>query len=167
MAFDAFLKLDDVKGEAVDSKHKDEIEVLGFRWSGNKSEHSLNRGEASRAVQFARLTIVKKVDRATPLFIQAMSENRSFRKGKLTLRKAGNRATGQSQVEYMVFDFEEVGVSVYRTGATTSDRDDIPTEEVELTYGKFLMTYLQQGGDGQAATGAVEYEYDLRGGGSS
>ena len=30
--FDAFLKLDGIKGEATDDKHKGEIDVLEFSW---------------------------------------------------------------------------------------------------------------------------------------
>ena len=32
MASDIFAKIGDIKGESLDSKHKDEIEVLSFSW---------------------------------------------------------------------------------------------------------------------------------------
>ena len=32
MAADIFAKIGDIKGESLDSKHKDEIEVLSFSW---------------------------------------------------------------------------------------------------------------------------------------
>ncbi|KAF5407941.1 MAG: hypothetical protein Udaeo2_19210 [Candidatus Udaeobacter sp.] len=32
MASDIFAKLGDIKGESIDDKHKDEIEVLSFSW---------------------------------------------------------------------------------------------------------------------------------------
>ena len=32
MASDIFAKLGDIKGESLDDKHKDEIEVLSFSW---------------------------------------------------------------------------------------------------------------------------------------
>ena len=32
MAFDAFLKLDGVKGESFDNTHKGEIDILSFSW---------------------------------------------------------------------------------------------------------------------------------------
>jgi type VI secretion system secreted protein Hcp len=32
MAADTFAKLGDIKGESLDDKHKDEIEVLSFSW---------------------------------------------------------------------------------------------------------------------------------------
>ena len=32
MATDIFAKLGDIKGESLDAKHKDEIEVLSYSW---------------------------------------------------------------------------------------------------------------------------------------
>ncbi len=32
MATEIFAKIGDIKGESLDSKHKDEIEVLSFSW---------------------------------------------------------------------------------------------------------------------------------------
>ena len=32
MASDIFAKIGDIKGESLDAKHKDEIEVLSFSW---------------------------------------------------------------------------------------------------------------------------------------
>ena len=32
MASDIFAKIGDIKGESLDSKHKDEIEVLSYSW---------------------------------------------------------------------------------------------------------------------------------------
>ena len=37
MAVDMFLKLDGIKGESVDSKHKDEIAVLAWSWGMSNS----------------------------------------------------------------------------------------------------------------------------------
>ncbi|EHC95270.1 Putative cytoplasmic protein USSDB7A, partial [Salmonella enterica subsp. enterica serovar Rubislaw str. A4-653] len=32
MSYDIFLKIDGIDGESMDDKHKNEIEVLGWRW---------------------------------------------------------------------------------------------------------------------------------------
>jgi type VI secretion system secreted protein Hcp len=37
MASDIFAKIGDIKGESLDSKHKDEIEVLSFSWGVTNS----------------------------------------------------------------------------------------------------------------------------------
>ena len=38
MASDIFAKLGDIKGESLDSKHKDEVEVLSWSWGVNRSD---------------------------------------------------------------------------------------------------------------------------------
>ena len=36
MAADYFLKLEGIKGESTDDKHKDEIDVLSFSWGASQ-----------------------------------------------------------------------------------------------------------------------------------
>ncbi|WP_176207530.1 type VI secretion system tube protein Hcp, partial [Salmonella enterica] len=33
MSYDIFLKIDGIDGESMDDKHKNEIEVLSWRWN--------------------------------------------------------------------------------------------------------------------------------------
>ena len=37
MASDIFAKLGDIKGESLDSKHKEEVEVLSWSWGVNRT----------------------------------------------------------------------------------------------------------------------------------
>jgi type VI secretion system secreted protein Hcp len=37
MAFDAFLKLEGIKGESTDAKHKGEIDIESFGWGAQQS----------------------------------------------------------------------------------------------------------------------------------
>ena len=44
MASDIFAKIGDIKGESLDDKHKDEIEVLSWSWGVTQSRlHGLRR----------------------------------------------------------------------------------------------------------------------------
>ena len=56
MAIDMFLKLEPVKGESLDGKHKDEIDVLSWSWGmksvwndppGGAANTGLERGPAA------------------------------------------------------------------------------------------------------------------------
>ena len=49
MAMDQFIKIGALKGEAKDSKHKDEIDVLSWNWgvSNSGSAHGLLAGPAA------------------------------------------------------------------------------------------------------------------------
>lgn len=37
MALDMFIKIDGIKGESTDDKHKDEIDVLSWSWGMSQS----------------------------------------------------------------------------------------------------------------------------------
>ena len=44
MAVDMFLKIDDIKGESKDSKHKGEIDVLSWSWGMSPDRHDAHGG---------------------------------------------------------------------------------------------------------------------------
>src|SRR6266568_1136977 len=56
MAVDMFLKLAGIKGESLDHKHKDEIEVLSFSF-GISQTHAAGGGGAAGKVQFEDVLI--------------------------------------------------------------------------------------------------------------
>ena len=62
MASDIFAKLGDIKGESLDDKHKDEIEVLSFSW-GLTSPGTITGGGGGGAgkVSFQDLSFVHRV----------------------------------------------------------------------------------------------------------
>ncbi len=49
MATDIFAKIGDIKGESVDDKHKNEIEVLSFSWGVANSGSTGSGGGSGRA----------------------------------------------------------------------------------------------------------------------
>ena len=67
-----FAKIGDIKGESLDAKHKDEIEVLSFSW-GVATPPPAGGGGGGGAGKpiFQDLTIVHGIDKATPALLQA------------------------------------------------------------------------------------------------
>ena len=66
MAADIFAKLGDIKGESLDAKHKDEIEVLSFSWGlTNSASSSSSSGGGGGKATFQDLTIVHNIDKAS------------------------------------------------------------------------------------------------------
>ena len=49
MATDIFAKIGDIKGESLDAKHKDEVEVLSWSWGVSQSGTLSPGGGAGRA----------------------------------------------------------------------------------------------------------------------
>ena len=67
MASDIFAKLGDIKGESLDSKHKDEIEVLSYSWgvtNAGSMGHGSGGGEGKAT--FHDLSFVHNIDKASP-----------------------------------------------------------------------------------------------------
>jgi type VI secretion system secreted protein Hcp len=138
MSFDAFLLLDGIKGESNDAKHKGEIDVRSFSWgvSQTGAGHT-GLGSGAGKAEFQDLSITKAVDKATPLLKLACASGKHITKGKLTVRKAG-----ETPLEYLTIDLENILVSSYSLGGTAGG--DIPNEVVTLNFAKMKSEYWTQ-----------------------
>ncbi|WP_285423639.1 MULTISPECIES: type VI secretion system tube protein Hcp [unclassified Pseudomonas] len=157
MAVDIFIKIGDIKGESMDETHKDEIDVLNWSWgmtqSGNM--HTGGGGGAGK-VNIRDLSFTKHVDKSTPNLMMLCSSGKHIDKVTLTVRKAG----GESQVEYLVINLEEVIVTSLETGGSGSA--DRMTENVCLNFAQVLVDYQPQKADGTKDGGPVKYGWNIR-----
>src|SRR3954454_25208817 len=104
MASDIFAKLGDIKGESVDAKHKDEIEVLSYSWGVNNAGSMAHGGGGDEGKStFQDLTFVHKVDKASPVLMQACATGVHLKEAIITHRKAG-----KEQHEYMIVKLNDV-----------------------------------------------------------
>ena len=148
MAFDSFLKLDGIDGESNDSKHKGEIDVLSFTWN-------ISRGRRGRA-KVADFSIVKHVDKATPQLFDAVCGGDRISEATLTARKAGG-----SQQNFLIVKLHEVLVTSVTPAGNTAN--DLPMEQVSLSFGKSEITYIPQdntGKPGQPVTSSCSLRSD-------
>ncbi len=150
-AVDIFLKIDDVKGESVDDKHKDEIDVLAWSWGLNNSGTThVEGGEGKSSVK--DLSITKWIDKSTPALMLATLTGKPFGNALLTVRKAG----GKEALEYIKIEMKDILVTSTATGG--SGGQDRLTENVTLNFASFRLTYTPQFPDGSADTPvAVEW----------
>jgi len=157
MAVDMFIKIGDIKGEAQDSAHKDEIDVLAWTWGMSQSGNmQMGSGGGAGKVNVQDLSITKYVDKSSPNLMMACSSGKHYPEAKLTIRKAG----GDSQVEYMIITLKEVLVSSLSTGG--SNHDDRLTEHVTLNFAQVLVDYQPQKSDGTKDGGPVKYGWNIR-----
>jgi type VI secretion system secreted protein Hcp len=143
MAVDMFIKIDDIKGESIDHKHKDSIQVLSWSWglSQSGSTHS-GPGGGSGKVNVQDLSFTKHVDTASPNLIKMCCNGKHFKSALLTVRKAGG-----SEVEYLKIKLSDILISAVSTGG--SGGEDRLTENVTLNFGKFEVTYTGQDKEGK------------------
>lgn len=149
MAVDMFLKLDDIKGESRDDKHKDEIDVLAWSWGLSQSGtmHSGGGGGAGK-VNVQDLTLTKYLDKASPNLIMAACNGKHYKEALLTIRKAGEKP-----LEYIKITMKEVLISSIETGGNGGE--DRLTENIRLNFAEFKVEYAPQKADGSGEA-AVE-----------
>lgn len=157
MAVDIFIKIGDIKGESQDKTHKDEIEVLNWSWGMSQSGnmHTGTGGGAGK-VSIQDLSLTKFVDKASPNLMMHCSSGKHVPKVTLTVRKAG----GDSQVEYMIINLEEVLISSLSTGGSGSD--DRLIENITLNFAKVTVDYQPQKADGTKDGGPIKYGWNIR-----
>jgi type VI secretion system secreted protein Hcp len=140
-----------IKGEAQDTQHKDEIEVLAWSW-GMQGKPSLGGGAASGKASMHDLKITKRVDSASTALMLALRTNEPITKAVLTLRKAG-----KSQVEYMKVTIEQGRVmSLSIDGGDGNGTADV-LERVTFSFNKIEVEYVPQGKDG-LPQGGMKFE---------
>ncbi|HVM99759.1 MAG TPA: type VI secretion system tube protein Hcp [Caulobacteraceae bacterium] len=154
MAVDMFLKLNGIKGEAQDDKHKDEIDVLSWSWGASQggTMHAGTGGGAGK-VHVQDLTVTKWVDVASSPIYNAIAGGKHIQDATLTVRKAGEKP-----LEYLIIKMTDVIVTSWHTGG--SGGEDRLTENVTLNFAKVNVKYVQQNKDGSAGA-SPEVNHDI------
>jgi type VI secretion system secreted protein Hcp len=139
-----FLKLDGIKGEATDRRHKGDIEVSSFSFGvHNTGAHGSGGGGGAGKTSFESFTIMKTVDKASPLLFQACASGKHIKWAELLFaRKAGSK-----QEDYLYIKLQDVLISSVQAGGSTKGA---PQEQVSLTFQKMQETYLNGDGKPQA-----------------
>ena len=87
-------KLEAIKGESLDSKHKDEIDVLSFSWGlVNTAPRAGRGGGASGEPTFHDIAFVHNIDRASPLLMRPAPRARTSRRLPSRAAKRVNSST--------------------------------------------------------------------------
>jgi type VI secretion system secreted protein Hcp len=160
MAVDIFAKLGDIKGESSDAKHKDEIEVLSFSWGvtnvppAGGGGGGGGGGGASKAT-FHDLSIVHRIDKASPKLLLACATGKHLPDATITHRKAG-----KAQQEYLIVKMNDVIITgVVHSG--TAGPQDTTSETVSMAFAKVDFEYKPQKQDGSLDAG-VHFKYDIK-----
>src|SRR5262245_45265694 len=144
MAMDMFIKIGDLKGEARDKTHKDEIDVLAWSWGvSNSGSAQQGSGAGAGKVNVQDLSFTKYIDKSSPDLLLGACNGKHFPKAVLTVRKAG-----ENPLEYLLVTMEEVLVTSVSTGG--SGGEDRLMENVTLNFARVKVQYKEQ-----TATGGV------------
>ncbi|MGH9140813.1 MAG: Hcp family type VI secretion system effector [Vicinamibacterales bacterium] len=155
MASDIFAKLGDIKGESLDDKHKDEIEVLSYSWGvNNAGSMAFGGGGGEGKASFHDLSFTHNVDKASPVLMQACATGVHIKEATITHRKSG-----KGQQEYLVVKMNDVIVTSVTHGGSAGGGDH--AENVSLAFAKVNVEYKPQKPDGSLDAG-IHFKYDLK-----
>src|SRR4051812_14754740 len=154
MASDIFAKLGDIKGESLDDKHKDEIEVLSYSWGvANAGSMGYGSGGGEGKAQFHDLSFTHKIDKASPVLMQACATGVHLKEATITHRKAG-----KGQQEFLVIKMNDVIVTAIMDAES---REGDSAESVSLAFAKIDVAYRPAKADGSLDAG-IHFKYDLK-----
>jgi type VI secretion system secreted protein Hcp len=151
-----YLKMQnpDVTGEASDTDHKGEIEVVSWSW-GIQGSTDVATGKAAAKPKLTELRIVKRIDRSSPVLMQLAKNNKVTDVATLTLRKAGT-----TQLTFFKIELKKVrvtAVNLESANMPNSPSTDL-VERVNLGFEQVTVTYTPQGTTGAKGGGDVTFE---------
>ena len=153
---DYFLKIEGIKGESQDAKHKEEIEIESFSFGESQTGTSSHGGGLGGGkVQMQDFHFVMRVNKASPELFLHCANGKHIKSAILTCRKAG-----KDQQEYLKVTFSDLLVSSYQTGGS-SGGGVVPMDQIALNFSKIEFVYQEQKPDGTLG-GAVKKHWDLK-----
>lgn len=119
---DYFLKIEGVKGESTDSRHKGEIEILSWSWGEtNVSSHeALKEGPGSIVLKTRGGKHSEQLAR--------------LHKEQTRLPAVQLVANERAETEYLTITLKNVQITSYQTGGSSGAV--VPTEEISFSYQK-------------------------------
>ena len=143
MAFDLFLKLDDITGESSDSKHKGEIEVLSYSFGLANTASPSASGASGGTATFDGFHFVSKLQKSSPALFLKCASGAHLKEAVLTARK-----TGDKQQEFYKLTFTDVVVTEFQQAGDANGDETVPREQMSLAFGKITLAYSPQKADG-------------------
>jgi type VI secretion system secreted protein Hcp len=152
---DNFLKIEEIKGESQDDKHRDEIEIHSWSFDEANSESlsSESGGNAGKVVM-QDFKFVAPVSKASPLIFFAVASGQHFPEAILTVRKSGG-----DQVDFLKWTLSDIFFSSW--GEARQDDGTRPLDSFSINFAKIEMEYKVQNPDGSLGA-AVRRGWDVK-----
>jgi type VI secretion system secreted protein Hcp len=155
MAIDMFLKLDGIKGESKDAKHKDEIHIERFQWGLEQPHDAFRGGMATGKVHVKEIVIQKYVDCSSPDLLLCISNGKHIKEGYIILRKAG-----EQPLEYLKIKLTQILITGLEYDSEHSTEELL--EVLKLGFDTYHVSYQEQDANGKAKGGAKEMAWSIK-----
>jgi len=157
-AFDAFLKIDSIPGEAIEDAHKDWIELLGFKHEITLDVSDLGGGGGLTArSEHGDLYVTKELDKSSPLLYLACSNGQPVGTARIELVKD----TPSGRQKFMEYVLHDVLVTSARPVGGSEAGEAVPMEDISFTYSKIEWNYTQLDRQNGQPVGNVSAYWDV------
>lgn len=155
MAFDAYLKIDGIEGEAKDKNHNGWIQLLAVNHNlvQTGTEATAGGAHSSGRINHADVACVKSMDSSSPNLYLSCCNGKSHKTATIEFQ----RAVGDKQQVFYKIELTDVLIS----SVSPSVSGDFPTESFGLKYGTIKWTYTKTDTDGKA-TGDVVAGWNVK-----
>lgn len=137
----AYIKFDGVDGESQDKRHKGWCDIESWSWGVSQPSDRAS-GRATGKRQHKPFTIIKEIDKSTPLLMTNCVTNKKIGTIQFEVMKPG--ATGE-ETTYFKIKLEDCIVTSINHVDDDSDDDRRPLETITINYSKMTWTYEEQG----------------------
>ncbi len=152
LAVDAFLKIDGVKGESADAKHKDEIDVISWSFGETSSSTAQTYGGGGGAgkVKFQDFKFTMRTNTASPQLFQYCANGKHIKEAKLIVRRSD-----QTQAEYLQIWLQDLVVSSFLNMGSSGPNIPYPVDEILLNFSSIKIEYKTIKQDGSLGGSVV------------
>jgi type VI secretion system secreted protein Hcp len=151
-----FLKIDGIDGDSQQDGHAGEIEIESFSWGESNSgaaAHGGGGGAGKVSMQDFHFTM--RSSKASPKLMLACATGQHFKEAVLVGLRSGERPQ-----QFLKYRLTDVLVSRYQF-AGVPPRENLPSDQISLDFGKVEFDYTPQQPDGSAGA-PVHFGFDLR-----
>jgi type VI secretion system secreted protein Hcp len=137
-----FLRVDGIKGDSRDRKHRDEIEITTWAWGVRRSSSPGGGGGGHGRADLHDLDLTMRTSIATPLLFKACATGQHIRSAVLTGRRVGG-----DQAEFLLLTLTDVVVTRVELGDAPATP---PGDQVGLGYARAELSFRPQDPSGAA-----------------
>jgi type VI secretion system secreted protein Hcp len=142
MAYNAFLKIQGIDGEATQKGFEKAVEIFSFSW-GASNPSSMGpgaTGHGSGRVSISDFNFMKKSEVSSAKLFNYCCEGTAIPTITAHLLKSGGKDT---TVEFLKYTFSDCVITSLQWSGS-SGGDDQPTESVSIAFAKVEIDYMQQ-----------------------
>ena len=165
MAENFYLILDGIQGDStrVGVENSIECNALYHEIAQPKSESATGTSRTSSSVSHGVISVVKRIDRATPKLIEACNIGQVIASGRIELH-GGVGVSDGGPVKYYEIELESVLVTGVRTEQLNNlfpESDETPViERVSLAYNRIEWTFYRRDQNGSLQS-EIKTNFDL------